>query len=72
MTLKTLIFVKNGAELEETKKMLGDGYDVLFENNYENIENTVRRYIAESNLPQCHLHRWESESWVGYHLFVSL
>ncbi|MDR2559577.1 MAG: hypothetical protein LBC86_08570 [Oscillospiraceae bacterium] len=72
MTIKTLIFVKNPMELADTKKMLGENYEVLHENNPVDIEETVKRYIIEANQPQCHLHRWESDGWVGYHIFISL
>jgi len=70
-TIKTLIFVKNLAELADTKRLLGDSYDVLYENSDEDVEETVKRYIADTNLPQCHLHRWENEAWIGYHIFIS-
>jgi hypothetical protein len=70
-TLKTLIFVKNPAELEDTKLLLRDEYEVLYENNNAKIEETVKRYISETDLPECHLHRWENGGWIGYHIFVA-
>jgi len=70
-TIKTLIFVKNPAELEDTKFLLRDEYDVMYENNREDIEKTVKNIISEINIPECHLHRWENAGWIGYHIFVS-
>ncbi|MCL2637595.1 MAG: hypothetical protein FWD48_04415 [Oscillospiraceae bacterium] len=72
MTIKTLIFVKNQAELEETKKRIGSNFDVLYENNNENIEKAVTRIVAETNQPECHLHRFETTDWIGYHIFISI
>jgi hypothetical protein len=72
MTLKTLVFVKNPAELTDTKALLGDNYDVMYENNPDDIEETVKGIVAGLNQPHCHLHSWESEGWVGYHIFISI
>jgi len=72
MTLKTLVFVKNPMELEETRKNLGSDYEVFYEKTIEDIEENVRKVIIELNFPNYHLHRWESEGWVGYHIFISI
>jgi len=70
-TLKTLIFVKDPAELEETKRLLRENYEVMYKNNNAEIDETLKQYIAETGLPECHLHRWENAGWIGYHIFVT-
>ncbi|MCL2697705.1 MAG: hypothetical protein FWE74_06460 [Oscillospiraceae bacterium] len=71
MTIKTIIFVKDPMELADTIKLLGDNYEVLYEKSNEAIEEAVKRFVTGSGLPECHLHRFETTDWIGYHIFIS-
>jgi hypothetical protein len=69
-TLKTLIFPKRESEIDEVKNFLNcDEYVYLFEQNVQDIEKSVGRYIQANFLTNNFLHSWTTDKWFGFHIY---